>query len=480
MSREKFLRDVVITVKANDYERVTRIGDFIMVKEGEELEVLVEGNRNTVESGDTLEFPFTYKEFQIVNKTDYDQRVILSAGFGRFERPIVKGTVRSVQGIIGADGRSLSDDRITESVNLAITDSNTFSWSKNDILSEGTHNRNFSNCQSAYYDKGANEVVTINGSSSVKLTRLDADTFAVNSESGVLNDDGKDHVCVDPYRQMATDFGSPNVLYTGVVGALTSTMTATNLVNNTGFDVDRMGAFYDYVTDKTFIIFTRTDHKEYLYCTIDSSGDITELKHLTNNAGLVGDPKGFMRYTADENETLFQLETSGGGATINFETQTIEAGAPWGFLVKGSAYDFDENFYIELAKIGGPNDARKRVIYDADYSGYGFVTIGSCRPLEILNRGSIAKISADVTLTQQGRSVKIEGELIKALLELYAAKVGGAVPSNYLDFIYGIKGAGLNTFSGDESFERVGINDNFSVVSPTALSLTFSKRLLAQ
>lgn len=483
MSQKRFLRDYRATIPANGIYRITPTGNFIMVKQGEELELGIDGNTMTAESGDYAHLDYTYKEIVIRNKTDYEQNVVLACGFGQFHRQQMKGTVTAVAGIVGADGKTYTDDRITESINLAITDTGGFTWTKNQILSEGVHGEDVT-YGGGYYDPVKKRIIAFykNSSSDYRLAEFDPDTFAKLTATGNLRTTSASYFSVDPYRQYASSGTTAfdNKVLIGAVGALESDMTLLELVNDTGIDATNIGAFYDAREDLTYLVgYNLTPAPDaYLFCTINRAGDVTDLQLLDNQAGLAGSPKGLMRTTADGDE--FQLSTTGGHAVVNFKTKTITTGTPYAFLGWGALYDWNQNFYIEWPKIGGSTSARKRALEEKDYLGKGYVSVGECAPLQIFNRGSIVKISADVTLTQQGdATVKIEGEVIKAIIELYAAKFGAAVPLDYLDYIYGIKGEGLNTYTGDESFARVGVVDNFTVTSPSKIQLYFSKRLLA-
>lgn len=460
-------------------------GEFWYLKQGQNLKIQVHDQTCTgAQKGDYGGYTHApFSRLVVTNRTDYRQLVNLVIGFGEFDRKEVTGTIYGVTGILDAEGNTLSDDRITEAVNLAITDTGGFTWTKNQILSEGVHGEDVT-YGGGYYDPLKKRIIAFykNSSSDYRLAEFDPDTFAKLTATGNLRTTSASYFSVDPYRQYASSgsVGFNNKVLIGAVGSLESDMTSLDLVNNTGTDATNIAAFYDAREDVTYLVgYNLTpDPDAYLFCTINRAGEVTDLQLLDNQSTLVGAPRGLMRTSADGDE--FQLSTTGGNAVVNFKTKTITTGNPYGFLGWGAIYDWNQNFYIEWPKIGGSTSARKRALEEKDYQGFGFVSVGTCSSLEILNRSSIAKISADVTLTQEGeRLVKVEGELIKAILELYAAKVGGVVPTDYLDYIFGIKGGGINVFSGDESFQRVGISDNFTTLSPTGLSLTFSKRLLA-
>lgn len=459
-------------------------GDFWFVKQGTNLKVTAFKQTSTnVLPGDKKRYMQPFEFIEVKNNASYTQLVNIVIGFGDFDRNIVNGNVYSISGLLDAQGNTYHDDRITEAVNLAITDTGGFSWTKNQVLNEKNVGFGLSTV-GGYYDAKKDVLITFvsNGSDDYRLVEFDRKTLAVVSQTADLdNVSGFNYFSVDPYRQYAYKAAQPNTVYIGGRGVLASEMTQVAIENNTGITGINGKAHYDYIDDVTYIFFTEFSggSSNYCYCTV-KNGAFSEMVALDNQAGIVGgEVRGILRLS--ESEKLFVFATDGGTKNVDLTNNTIIDGDTYGNRVgNGSAYHFGKNIWFSYPKVGAQTTIEVRALKSKSYKGLGFVSVGDCAPLQILNQDAISKLSANVTLTQVGeRLVKVEGEVIKAILELYAAKVGGSVPTDYLDYIYAIKGAGLNVASGNESFKRVGQADDFSLLSPAGLSITFSKRLLS-
>lgn len=480
MTEKKFLRDLVATIKGNGLGRFTRIGDFISVKEGENLEIIIDGNTSTVESGDELELPFVFKELVIRNKSEYDQKIILAVGFGKFRRPQIKGTVTAVAGIIGADGRTYSDDRINESVNLAITNANPFTYNRAQLINTVSV-PTLSDSYNGYFGidlVGRRLYACPQG----KYKHWDIDTGEFLGEVLFTNPDS-----------ITANLGQSTLASSCVFNGFLWTAGGTGgQFRVSKFKLDGTGAIVlqyssSALTASGFLLPDHDNNKLYYIPKVISP----KLYEVTESALVEVADLGI---SSTNRVALYQgviyLYDGGGNDYFEFDiaTQTLTdttADATAGRLPANAAISSDvsgaylpNNVYVQQDV--SDDTIKTFQLNQADFKGWGFVSVGECQPLQIFNRDAISKISANVTLTQNSdATVTIEGELIKAILELYAARVGGAVPVDYLDYIYGIKGAGLNTYSGDESFARVGIVDNFTINSPDKLQLYFSKRLLA-
>jgi hypothetical protein len=93
----------------------------------------------------------------------------------------------------------------------------------------------------------------------------------------------------------------------------------------------------------------------------------------------------------------------------------------------------------------------------------------------------LPQITAEITATQVVGGVSITGQIIKAAIEYY---YGRKVPDNYLDHVYALdltideNGREFKVVkSGNETFARASIVDNFGVMTPGKITITIDNEL---
>lgn len=450
------------------------VGNFIFVKQGVNLGVVTDHSTVIMEAGDTQNYYEEFKEVVISNGNSFGQQITLTIGFGDYKRNVVSGHVTAISGLIRNDGSVQNDDRIKENVDINITDTGGFSWTKNQSLA-GPNATAFNLMWGGHYDPFKNQFLVIGRRASdnkIVTAIADPKTATVGATSGDYGDGVANYFATDPYRVYARGTNSNICHYVEYGENFALKKELTTFDNPLAADWRFYGCIYDYQSNETLLMFQSQANNSLWGVQIINSNSGIVKSQFALDSGLSGAFLGGFK-TPDGR---FLINTTSQKRYLDVSAKAMEVTTDYS-TTQVSAYNIEQNLYFNFAYPTG--NCEVRAIEDKDYQGYGFVSVGECLPFEIFNRDSIAKISADVTLTQQGdATVKIEGEVIKAIMELYAAKKGGAVPVDYLDYVYGIEGGGLNTYTGDESFKRAGVLDSFTLESPTKITLYFSKRLL--
>lgn len=470
-------------MKAGERKTITGVtGDFVHVYQGEKLTVSIDNSSAVpLSAGQQTRVKRVFSEksrLVVTNTTSFDQWVTLIVGVGQFIDNKVGGTIYSISGILGSNGESQADDRIKEAVNLAITDANPFNYLKAEVIKTETLAQSglapftTSGADAFYTDDGVN-FYWCSMNDRIYHRNIETGEYSSNviNANGFTRNDG--NYCA-PYQGGFIVVGG----YSPTNKTLSFVDAGFNITSQLTLDSDASGIESVHIhKDKIFVVGSAANKLFYVNT---ETNEFVELLSATNFPLIAG--YGDYLYVAQSegqsgSQKNYKVNIDTLEVTDITDSQEIELTYETNTDLVYSGH-FSSNGKEFYAYERGTGEKRTIASIDQDWKGYGFITLGNCRPLEILNRDSIAKISADVTLTQKGAAVECSGELIKMVFELIAAKFGGTVPVDYLDYVYGIEGAGLSTYSGDESFKRVGIADNFTALSPTGLTLYFSKKVL--
>lgn len=99
----------------------------------------------------------------------------------------------------------------------------------------------------------------------------------------------------------------------------------------------------------------------------------------------------------------------------------------------------------------------------------------------LLKREATPQLTASITATEVAQGIQVEGELIKAALEYHYRR---AMPDDYLDHVYAFDVSrdkdGLPVpvrTSGNRTFARASVSDDFSTLTPSRVVLTIDDEL---
>jgi|GEM_PF-6907394 len=460
-------------------------GEFWYIKQGQDLKIQVFNQTCTgAQKGDGGNYDKSFEHLVVTNRTAYRQLVNLVIGFGKFDRKDVTGTIYAVNGLLDAEGNTLSDDRINKNGYIALTrttSENQVAGAKDNDL-QGVINTPLG--------------ITRKGDKIYFLHQENINPYTLRVNEYNRKGDYLSSFTIDA---SAAPFGQPvsqkSAIYReGYVYWL-------NVGLNTFYKLDAVTGELS-----TFNINLNASQPSALNQLVFN--DATLKFYLAIAAG----------GTTSDGLELFEFDETGVSKTLAFDkpsyigesenlrvsTLNVLSGDLVVTYNDSSGY-FEAASFIDLTKdeiseyTPGYTQPRypKAGFIDAIYNRawYGTTNSGECGFLETKTISAAGNFASQnlIKITEKADSLPIEsglsissdgmtlsGPIIKTVLELIGKERGKALPADYLDYVYGLGFDGNDEVrTGDESFLRVGVTDNFSISPLTRISIYYSGRIFA-
>lgn len=496
-------QDYPRVVPAGDSVEIPVIGEFVYCKFSDgDIRVVINGKTTRMESGDERRSGegTVFRGVELVNDTDTDKAVIFVIGFGKFDRKIIQGEITTVTGVRKADGRFTDDTRQTLQMNItpvygyggetiAVGDA----LDSLQVVSAPSSPYEFSDFGDLKYNNGA-LYVYVNGTVETRRDLFVIDlglgsAIRVPTTNNWFADDGnfsKFAFCDELPGGFAVNWTSTNRTnrvryYDSATDALVEFLAVPYTIEWLEYREDTkelyVGGydFPDYVvrvynmsgtvatfnreislTEKTSDAFGVSPN----HCFFNS--DTLEWTICENSKGI-----GNNVLTADENFNgiqVYDIDPAGGssisGGNTNYNILIGESFYGWGV---------SDGLFYEAAAV------------ESDLTVRGFASPVQCPVFNIDPAYDSFATRANVSVTNDFGRIKVDGELIRAALELYYRKF---LDDGYMDSVYDVTiynptdGSVLQSIGGRSiTLARLGIADNFSGYFPTRIDITVDSDL---
>jgi len=461
-------------LEAGATQNVNISGDYIYCKFADRpLTVIMDGSRTTMVAGDNYR-PGGFKEFEIEN-TDKARplAVVLTIGQGNYTGQIVRGEIAIEPILKKADGTTVPDTRQVLSISLDPQKLSVLSFLQNDVVYRGY----FPPEPSGYL---RNEQITglPNGgiiySWFTDVYGSDGYLFEFNHKlefmgwklSRAGKEAGKGTAYNPKYGVVGVDSATTIRRYTentAVAGVVVYTIESGEIVHISTW---RNGE----------ILVARNDGKwDFLDIEFNLVRQITApvtVSKGNNNRVAYNFFDGLMYYGSGVNMKVYNPDT--------FELlQTLI-----GTQTSGGAYQYGFSVHRDTAYSPAGSGAQPigKAVRDFQTKPEFRAVLPGCAAISALYRGDSKTQTSAVVVVEEGtRGVKVKGEVIKAALEFYYKR---QVVGDYLDSIYSFdlsSDEGGNPFraitSGNRSFKAAGIIDDFGILTPGNIAISFDDSL---
>ena len=449
-------------------------GDYIFLKFADRpIDVIVNGGRGgqtriTMEAGDKYRpGPFEALEFQNPD-TSAPAQVVVTVGEGDFNRQIVRGEIQVEPGLRKADGTFAPDTRRTLAIDLVPSNIVTTSYAQGDEIDQWTltypADTSLNRARFLFPLLNGNLGFLFNDSSGddVEIQEYDAKTKdLIYTQKYSMSSFGSfmDAVEIPGYGVCALDNGrnlkrvsDNSIILTGESGFNSKSVAydpfkkliclAANSDHIARYNLDLELVDKVYQSDISVSDIFRVDWTtgEYLH------GDFGTVK--------VRDP-----------------DTGSHKETINIASVYFDHG----FIVNGN------RLYADNTSLGGSVRWERAFRPFTTKPEFRAIRPGCGLVDALVKPGALPQVTADITVASYPNGVSLDGELIKAAIEyLYRREA----PEDYLDHVYQFdvtrtaNGLPFNTVTtGNRTFARAGIADEFDALLPGRIVLTIDNEL---
>lgn len=454
-------------LEAGGVQNMNIPGDFIFCKfASQPFTIIMDGKRTEMEAGDKIR-EGNFRQFEIENSDPLSPLVIvLNIGEGDFDRQIIKGEVMIEPGLRKADGSFVPDTRFDLKIDLVPSNLQLKTYVENDLIASADTTNEI-----AVFWGPDNTICTINAlaGNGLDVEFRDPDTLAIlyteYYQAGSYA--GDDNFCYWPGVGIVghENNTTPHGIY--LLKADGSNPKLFNLVTGPTVRDGVKAIAYDPFSD-CLVAYCDAINNEY-------SGS-RQYEIDGNQIGHISAPNTYGSVSVDPqngdyvygNADLVKVWKDGVQTGVYLHTGIQYNN---GIAAKGNISYGQSS--TQIRKVALRNFTTKPEIRSIK-NGCGLVT--ALTPAK-----EIPQILADITATIQVGGVKIEGEIIRAAIEYH---FGAAAPDDYLDHVYRFdmtrNGAGqtfkpINT--GNRTFAKANITDNFSTIFPGQIVLTVDNEL---
>lgn len=464
-------------------------GDYIYMKFADRpVNVIMSGGRNgqtrvTMEAGDKYR-PGPFTQFEVENPdTENPAQIIMTVGEGDYNRQIVQGEVSVTPVLRAADGSTRADTRNTIAINLAPSNLALTTYAKNDVIAVAADPVNADGgviASAALVCRGPSDRLTVfdfindgGGNYRRHFIQFDSEMREVSRE--VYNTTGQASLAAMTYR--------PGVGYLFI-----DTLSNPNRVvreTGTGLEVLKQ------LTENATAICWMPERQQYaIGLTVNGGVDIYDANFgfLFNvPAGTASDALG---YDA-ANDYLIVGRGGSAARLVNFsgvDKGTLGLPDIAGTLTTGNGiFTVDGLNYYTNASRGTFNGTNNPILVKAAAVDYttkpefvarrpGCELAGS-----MIRPQRVPQVTATITAQALPEGVALTGEVIKAAIEYYFKR---AAPDDYLDHVYYLDASRDENgvpfkpvSSGNQTFDRANIADDFGVLTPAQIVLTIDNEL---
>ncbi len=470
--------DIKKTVPANGLVNIPTRGEFVFLKNANsKIKVIIGGETVEMEAGDVRKVPQPFNEFEIKNETGIDQTVELVAGFGDYNRLVVRGDISSFPSVMGSDGVARPDTRSTIAIDLGFIDPTQYHEEIGDELERLTP------IISGYeISEGANRGAAYNNDRSEFWVSYNAFTVRHDAVTGAYIGLARPFDGLNGDRVFYLYHPEYGTLVTGDQSRQYWTTTLDGGRDEQVFNFSSYAPSADYGARFTADGKAIFMHSQNLWV-VDAAGvtvhdgvvlmDLIGLPYFYDLKLAWADPDSgdHIYATHGNHKNIYRINI------VTGETVQVADGMPqygsWG------QDRIDYNFATGNVE-AGQNYRAKLAVKTADYWG----KIASMRAGDsgVMLRAESSAVEVNTTIPGQSYDQitrYFNADWIRIALEkYYKARAAKEVPKNYLDYVFGITINGELLEGGSyESFLRQGVTDFFSSQLPARVELTVSKEL---
>ena len=466
-------------LEAGATQNVNIAGDYIFCKFADRpFTVIMDGSRVTMEAGDKYRNEGGFKEFEIENTDTLNPfAIVLTIGQGDYNRQIVKGEVGIVPILRNADGTTKTDTRSTLKINLTP-----------------------SNLALTTYSQG--EAVAV-GPAPQDVPAEVTDTWVLKGDGYdilIVNNAGDD-TYVEKYNKKGQYQGRETFFGVGFIAAAAFIKPPGEplMYLNISADITVRRLIDDQIVYSTNDTYYRSisyvpERDQYLAHRSGTSG----LAWLDRSFQIVSTFTGAFtardwdeisvaydgaqnRIIVGSTSNLYILDET--GALVDSFGSPVGTGASFPGYTRGIAVVDDQTLFINAQRSKTLEYVPAVVaMYDYTTNPEFIARKPGCELAgAFLKQTSSVQVSAVISATEKSDGVTLTGEIIKAALEFYYQR---KMPVDYLDHVYaldlGTTATGLPfraISSGNETFKRASIEDNFDVLLPGQILITTDNEL---
>jgi hypothetical protein len=479
-------------LEAGATQNVNIGGDYIFCKFADRpFTVIMDGSRVTMESGDKYRNEGGFKEFEIENTDTLNPiAIVLTIGQGDYNRQIIKGEITTVTGVRRADGRFEDDTRQTLQMNITPI----YNYVGETIaVGDALNSLEIVDIPGTVYERSSfGDLKYYNGALLVRLKGFlgnENDLISIDLGLGTFNrvalpndwfnDDDITRFAV--CEELPGGFAVNNLYSTKRDRVRYYDSALDTLVEflSVGYDIDWLEFRND--TKELFVggydfpvgIRVKVYNLSGTTATFNREVNLTEKNISSNNAFFNRDSliwthcknakgNGNNIVTTDENFNIIQvydIDAAGGGSQSGGSTN-------YNVLVGEVFYGWGDGYglFYETAAV------------QSDLSLRGFASAVGCEIINLDPQYDNFATRADVSLTNEFGRVKVQGELIKAALELYYRNF---LDVGYMDHVFDVtvynptNGSVLQSIGGRSvTLSRLGVVDDFSGYFPSRIDIT--------
>lgn len=496
-SQPRALQEYTRIIPAGGVQTVPAVGEFLFVTEAVvEFKATLGGKSFKLQEGDHIRVE-EFRDVELHNLSSSNAlTVTVVIGYGEFDRRVVNGTVTMLPGVLRADGSYEADTRQELALYVHPT------YAQNALSAQGDMGvlRNINDEYTGVSDE-------------IKSACWDER----NKVLYVLDYDGLQFTIVRKYDQYANFLGSDSFPQVGHGATTGQQIQAKQIAARDGYLYVATRDGSNEVNDGSIwrcpalMIASPLGWSKWYERAGNWPGDspasyVDHGLEITASGTIVGGDlsEDIYEVDPDTDETLRVLNTGYSGTQWTFTIGL--AGEPvilwadkvrhheWGTSGVVSGYDLNTNINMAAAPmfIAGalivaafewsPSEYK---LYRVKQTDDGVILTGLALPVadrqcaclaKLLKRNvqPMAETSGDIAIAREDGRMRVSGEVIKMALEWY----GGPVPSDYLDHVFFISADGVQKGGGQNSFKRLGIEDDFALDLPGVVRLTVDNDLL--
>ena len=466
-------------------------GDYIYLKFADRpVDVIINGGRSgqtrvTMEAGDKYR-PGPFEQFEIENPdTERAAQIIVTVGEGDYNRQLVKGEI-GIEPILRAeDGTTKPDTRHKVSLVVYPGKTETASYSMAEKTNEvalpeianyptyqfPVSDREIGICRDFNSDDIEVQVFDIK-TGKLKYSRNPAKTKRFNP---VPRD-----MCYAPERGFLMMTGSSDIVLYKVVNREYISLFNVETIQGVHGSTNEETIAYDFSRNLVAISARYNDVRSVIW--LDPwTWEVRDIRAIEDGSGGTG-----QRLRIGQTGEIYQTDSS-----RQFYMWT---GQDQGYQFIRKTYDFRDDqglslngfMALERELVFVPNTANRVIRYaalnDFETKPQMIVQRQGCGlpPGLVLNQGDIYT-NAELTATETDLGVIYEGELIRAVLEMFYQR---SVPDDYLDHVYAMSKnndangyQGKDIVTGNRTFAAYGVPDDFSIRAPAAITMTIDNEM---
>lgn len=471
-------QDVKLRLAPGETKEIQRPGRFIFCKFSDrQVSIIMDQARIEMEAGDKHVSTDRFKSFQVQNlDQEREAYLIFVVGDGDFDRMLVQGEISIVPILRNADGTTKPDTRYPLNIQIAPEKLETTAYVEGNLVKK-----------EAYLIPGASSLGTVSserprvfagpGGYPVVTwyynSRADGGWYQVDWNLNLIDSGSENLVASTPitFSSMSDNGWTP---YAGFISCYSN-----DLYRAVGPDDEKEHLYSATFNINTFCYVPDTDSIILMDSFGEKFEEIDAQTYARKRVGTCNLYGGMVRWDWKTGRLyIFGNDTYEVRFSDFALLNTIPTAPTFntGGVVRGN------NIFGTFGSSSDPIEIENVVLYD-------YVTkpefVGIRPGCELAQAAmypqSVPQITAEVEVNQLFTGVELSGEIIKAALEYYFRR---EAPADYLDHVYyaslGNDRAGVPVkplSSGNETFARAGITDDFTVLVPGQVAITIDNEL---